>query len=190
MPRILVVLAPGAEEIETMSVADILVRADCEVCIAAAAELQVRGSRDLPLAADRLLAEVTDQVWDAVYIPGGMGSATFCSEDAAVQDLITRQLASDRLLAIICASPTALLPQGLAKGRHLTCYPALRDRFADIATWHDEPVVVDGNLVTSQGPGTAIRFGLVLAALLVSSTKADEVAAALLTDPSRRRSLS
>lgn len=188
MPNVLVVVAPGAEEIETLAVADVLVRGGCEVVLASSAPSPVRGSRGLPLAATTTLEAVAGRDFDCVYLPGGMGSAQTCRDDPRIQDLIARQLAGPRILAIICASPIALLPRGLAKGRTLTCYPDLKDQFAGLATWRDEAVVIDRNLVTSQGPGTAIALGLALVSLLVSRTKAEEVAKGMLVkDGSWRR---
>ncbi len=191
MARVLVALAPGAEEIETLAVADTLVRAGCTVSVAAAAPtLSLRGSRDLPLAADALLSELADESFDCLFCPGGMGSAEHCRDDPLIQDLLQRQLAGPGLLALICACPIALLPRDLCAGRRLTSYPALRDHFTDRAQWIDAPVVVDGNLITSQGPGTAIQLGLELARQLVDESTADAVATAMLVEPLSARSAS
>lgn len=185
MPTCLVILNPGAEEIETMAVADILVRAGVTVTVAASAENPLRGSRGLPMAADCDLASVANQAFDAVYLPGGMGSAEFARDSTAVQDVIERQLNGPGIMAIICASPMALLPRGLGAGRRITCYPALRDQIApQVGEWVDQKVVWDGNLVTSQGPGTAIDLGLELAARLTTPDTATEVAAAMLVNGS------
>jgi DJ-1 family protein len=183
MARALVVLNPGSEEIETMSVADILVRAGQEVCVAGSDGLSPLGSRNLPMRAERLLADVVHEAWDVVYIPGGLGSADFASANPAVQDLVESQLNSDRLLAIICAAPICLIPRGLCAGRTLTCYPGKRPELeAAGATWVDEPVVFDGNLITSQGPGTAMTLGFELAARLSGDVEnVKTVADAMLT---------
>lgn len=177
MPNCLVILNPGAEEIETLTVADILCRAGIEVTIAASAETTVAGSRGLPLSASTNLAEAAAQPWDVIYLPGGSGSAEYARDTAAVQDLIQEQLASGRIMAIICASAMALIPRGLGKDKRITCYPALRETLEpEVAAWIDEPVVWDGNLVTSQGPGTAMALGLSLAAKLTDATTAEQVA--------------
>ncbi|TVR43262.1 MAG: DJ-1/PfpI family protein [Planctomycetota bacterium] len=176
-PTCLVLLNPGAEEIETMAVADILVRAGVSVTIAATAGGAIRGSRELPLAADTTLPEVADDPFDCIYLPGGMGSADHACNDLAVQNIIAKQLAGSGILAIICASPKALLPKGLGKGRTVTCYPALRDLVEpEVGKWLDQPVVWDGNLVTSQGPGTAMELGFHLAARLCGVEVAQQVA--------------
>lgn len=177
MPNCLVILNPGAEEIETLSVADILCRAGVEVTIAASAEHTVAGSRGLPLSASTSLSEASKHPWDAIYLPGGFGSAEYARDNAAVQEVIETQLASGRIMAIICASPMALIPRGLGKGKRITCYPALRETLEpEVGEWVDEPVVWDGNLVTSQGPGTAMALGFSLAAHLTDAATAEQVA--------------
>lgn len=181
MTRVLVVLAPGAEEIETITVADVLVRAGCEVLVAHAAEAVCAGSRGIPLCGHCPLDAVLDQDFDLVYLPGGMGSAEYCRDDPRIQNLAERQLAADRYLAVICACPIALVPRGLSTGRNLTCYPALQETMTQAgATWHDQAVVIDGKLITSQGPGTAMALALTLARILAGDDTAAEVASAML----------
>jgi DJ-1 family protein len=185
MAQVLVVLAPGAEEIEAITVADVLVRAGQHVTIASTADtLVVNGSRDLPLAAHTTLDAVLREgrTFDLVYLPGGNGSAAVCREDERVQKLAAEQLAAGRRLGIICASVTALLPRGLGKGRTVTSYPGVRAQVEPhVAAWVDQPVVIDGNLVTSQGPGTALALGLTLARQLAGVEAATIVANAMLT---------
>jgi 4-methyl-5(b-hydroxyethyl)-thiazole monophosphate biosynthesis len=182
MARVLVVLAPGAEEIETVTVADVLVRAGCEVLVAHTAEEVVAGSRGIRLAGHLPLDQVLDQDFDLVYLPGGGDSAACCRDDARIQDLAQRQLASGRLLAVICACPIPLVPRALAHDRVVTSYPAVRDTVEPaVREWRDQAVVIDGNLITSQGPGTAMALALTLARLLAGEDTAADVAAGLLT---------
>jgi DJ-1 family protein len=181
MAQVLVVVAPGAEEIETIAVADVLVRAGQQVLLGGLGGTILRGSRNLPIAADRPLEELAGDAPDLLFLPGGMGSARACRDDPRVQDLLSAQLAAGRWTALICAAPIALLPRGLARGRRLTCHPGSRgDLVAGGAEWIDRPVVRDGRLVTSQGPGTAVALGLCLAALLASVPVAATVAAGML----------
>lgn len=182
MARILVILNPGAEEIETVTVGDVLVRAGQTVVVASStATPVVSGSRGLPLAAHTLLDLVLHETFDAIYLPGGMGSAQVHRDDARIQTLMQRQLAADRVLAVICAAPIALVPQGLCAGRQITSYPGVRAEVEPHArAWIDQPVVCDGSLVTSQGPGTALALGLHLAKVFAGGDVADSVAAAML----------
>lgn len=178
MAKVLVVVAPGAEEIELMTVADVLVRSGCEVTLASTtpAGEPIRGSRELPIAADCSLSAVIDEQFNAVYLPGGFGSAETCRDDPQVQSLIARQLASEDILAVICACPISLIPGGHAQGKRLTCYPALSEQLrAAGAEWIDQAVVRDGNLITSQGPGTAMDLAFTLAAELVDDATAAQV---------------
>jgi 4-methyl-5(b-hydroxyethyl)-thiazole monophosphate biosynthesis len=177
MGSVLVILAPGAEEIEAMTVPDVLVRAGQQVLVASTADTPVvRGSRGLPLAAHTLLDVVLERTFDLIYLPGGMGSATTCRDDARVQALAAAQLAAGRLLAVICAASIALVPRGLAAGRRLTSYPGVRAQVEPhAAAWLDQAVVTDGNLITSQGPGTALALGLHLAHILAGTDVATKV---------------
>jgi len=180
MPQVCVVLAPGAEETETVAVADVLVRCGCQVQIAALAAAQVDGSRGIPLGSHCPLEEVDQTQIDCLYLPGGMGSAERCRDDARVQRLIAERLVAERLLAIICASPIALLPGDHARGRRLTSHPSVKDQLVGGgADWVDERVVQDGCLWTSQGPGTAIEFGLALGGALGDAETAAAVADAM-----------
>lgn len=183
MASILVIAAPGGEEIELITVADIMVRAGHDVTIAATgSDTRYHGSRQLPMAADTTLDAVIDTSFDVLYLPGGGGSAETCRDDPRIQDLMERQLAAGRLLAIICASSIALVPRKLAAERRVTSYPAKRpDVEPAVGEWVDERVVVDGNLITSQGPGTAMELALTLVDRLDGPEAAADVAAALLT---------
>jgi 4-methyl-5(b-hydroxyethyl)-thiazole monophosphate biosynthesis len=178
MSSVLVVLAPGAEEIEAITVADVLVRAGARVVVASTTpELVVAGSRGIPLAAHTKLDQVRHQTFDVVYLPGGGGSAACCRDDPRIQDLAEAQLRSGRLLAVICAAPISLVPRKLCAGRRVTSFPGVRAQVEPhAAAWIDQPVVVDGNLVTSQGAGTAMACALTLAGLLAGSGVACQVA--------------
>jgi DJ-1 family protein len=184
MAHVLIVLAPGAEEIEAITVADVLVRANQEVLIASTTDIPVvRGSRGIALTAHTLLSTVLDRTFDLIYLPGGYGSAEICRDDVRVQNVIQSQLSAGRPLAVICASAIALVPRGLARTLSLTCYPGVRAQVEPhVGRWLDQAVVVDGNLHTSQGPGTAMAFAVHLARLLAGSEIALKVAKDMITD--------
>ena len=115
-----------------MTVADVLVRGGAQVTLAAAAtaDLSLRGSRGIPLAADVLLSSVQDDAFDLVYTPGGMGCAEACRDDPLVQRLLADRLAGSGDVAMICASPIALLPNQLCQGRRLTSYPTIAQQWS------------------------------------------------------------
>lgn len=185
MTEVLMVVSPGVEEIESLAAADVLVRAGLSVTVASGQDLTLRGSRNLPMAADCLLDEaILKRPWDLVYLPGGLKQAHFCRDDARVQQLLSKRLEAKAPTAIICASPISLLPLGLARGRRLTSHPSVREQLAGhCLSWVDDPVVRDGCLWTSQGPGTAIHFALCLAAFFAGRQTAEAVANTMLFDP-------
>jgi DJ-1 family protein len=178
MPSCLVILAPGAEEIEFVTVCDVLVRAGVEVVAASAGEQPVvRGSRGLPLCAHTMLDLVRGTTFDAVYLPGGKGSAEHHRDDARTQELAAGQLAAGRLLAAVCAAPIALVPRLLCAGRLVTSHPGSRAVVEPAAKqWLDQPVVEDGNLITSQAAGTTFALALALARRLAGPSVAARVA--------------
>jgi DJ-1 family protein len=178
MPSCLVVLAPGAEEIEYVTVCDVLVRAGVQVTAASAvAAPVVAGSRGIPLAAHTLLALCAGQTFDCVYLPGGLPSAQHHRDDPRTQDLIAGQLAAGRLLAVICAAPIALVPRRLCAGRTVTSHPGSRAVVEPAAgAWVDRPVCEDGNLITSQAAGTTMALALALARRLRGAEVAAQVA--------------
>ena len=182
MATVLVIVAPGAEEIETIAVADVLVRGGHAVSMASTTALTtVLGSRGLPLTAHTRYDDVAQAFFDVVYLPGGKGSAETCRDDPRIQDLAERQLTSGRMLAVICAAPIALVPRRLCAGRRVTSSPGVRAEVEpNCAAWIDQRIVIDRNLITSQGAGTAIELGLMLVELLGSPDAANQVANAML----------
>lgn len=185
MATCLIVLAPGAEEIECVSVGDVLVRAGVNVLVASAGEqTMVRGSRGLPLAAHGMLDLTPANDWDCIYLPGGIRAAEMHRDDSRIQDLVERQLVSGRYLALICAAPIALVPRRLCAGRRLTSHPGSRAAVEPhAAAWLDQAVVEDGNLITSQAAGTTLALALVLARRLAGAEIAAKVARDLLVHP-------
>lgn len=185
MPSCLVVLAPGAEEIEYITVCDVLVRAGVQVVAASAGEQpMVRGSRGIPLAAHTMLDLASGGDWDCVYLPGGTKSAETHRDDPRIQDLAARQLASGRILALVCAAPISLVPRKLCAGRRLTSFPGVRAVVEPhAAAWLDQPVVEDGHLVTSQSAGTTMALALALARRLSGPEVAAKVARDMIVHP-------
>ncbi len=180
MARVLVPFAEGVEEIEFVSVVDILRRAGAEVCMASLDGGPVKGRSGIVIAPDAALDEAKDRDWDLVVLPGGLPNAHLLRDDARVRDLVAGMHARRKQVAAICAAPTALAAWGVAGGRKVTSYPACREemeRLAPDAAYQDEAVVEDDVLVTSRGPGTAVLFALRLVARLFGEEKAEAIRA-------------
>ncbi len=174
-----VLLAEGFEEIEAVTVIDVLRRAGVEVTTLGTASRQPTGSHGMSLVADGLLADQADKTWDLVVLPGGMPGSAQLRDDPQVQALVTQQNAAGRRLAAICAAPIALSSAGVLDGRKATSYPSFADHLPE-TRYSNERVCVDNHITTSRSPGTALEFALNLVAQLTSQTRADELAAEML----------
>jgi 4-methyl-5(b-hydroxyethyl)-thiazole monophosphate biosynthesis len=174
--RVLVPLAEGFEEIEAVTIVDLLRRAGIEVHTASVGGLQVTGSHGITVAADMSLASAAAANYDMIVLPGGMPGADHLKKDARVLELLRRFAAEGRYTAAICAAPGVLAHAGLLQGRHATSFPGfLQADSAPGLKLSEAPVVVDGKVVTSRGPGTAIEFGLVLIELLAGASARQQV---------------
>ncbi len=180
MPRVLVPLAEGCEEIEAVTIIDILRRANFEVVAAGLTEGPVRASRGVTLVPDTTLDKVLHQEFDAIALPGGGPGAEHLRRDHRILGLLRKMAGAGKITAAVCAAPTVLAAAGLLDGKRATSYPGELDRH-DLpgTTLVADPVVVDGTVVTSRGPGTAMDFALALVELLDSRAKRDEVEARL-----------
>jgi 4-methyl-5(b-hydroxyethyl)-thiazole monophosphate biosynthesis len=178
--KVLVPIADGCEEIEAVCLIDTLRRAALEVTVASVDKLQVTASRGVKLVADALIADCKSQSYDCIALPGGMPGAEHLRDCAELIAMLKKQKTAGRLYAAICASPVvALQPHGLLDGVRATCFPSVRGKLNPSLAC-DDRVVVDGNCVTSQGPGTAIEFALKLVELLLGPQKAGEIAGPML----------
>lgn len=180
MPSVLVPLAPGFEDLEATTIVDILRRAGIEVITAGLIPGLVQGSRGMRVQPDADLDAVLTREFDMIVLPGGMPGSEHLKNDARIQALLKRHAAGGRYTAAICAAPMALAAAGLLDGRRITGYPGMVDKLPiPGAHYVGEPVVVDGKVVTSRGPGTAMDFALSLVELLAGKAKRDEVETAL-----------
>ncbi|HYX37439.1 MAG TPA: DJ-1 family glyoxalase III [Oligoflexus sp.] len=174
MSQVAVLLADGFEEIEAITIVDVLRRADVQVRTLALKDKTVRGAHGISVQADGLLEQDHGQNWDLVVLPGGQPGANTLRDDPRVASLIERQLGQNRKVAAICAAPIALGAHGMLKGRHATCYPGFEDQLRD-AKLSVDAVVVDKEITTSRGPGTAMSFALNLVEQLKGKQQADSV---------------
>ncbi len=180
MSKVLVPLAQGFEEIEAVTIVDVLRRADIDVVTAGLAPGMVRASHGMQLVPDTTLDAVLEQPFDMVVLPGGMPGASHLAGDARLLALLRRMAEAGKYVAAICAAPTVLAQAGLLRGKAATSYPGFLDRSpAEGMTYRTDAVVADGRIVTSRGPGTAMDFALKLVELLAGGAKCREVEAGL-----------
>ncbi len=180
MKRVLVPIADGVEELEAVAIIDVLRRGGAVVTVAGIDGVEVVASRGTKLVADLPLAECVNQEFDLVAVPGGMPGAERLRDCPELARLLKDQAAAGRLYGAICASPVVVLQHhGLLAGRRATAHPSFASQLPNQESVA-ERVVVDGNCVTSRGPGTAIEFALTLVALLFGEERAQEVASAML----------
>lgn len=167
MKAILVLLAPGFEEIEFTAPVDILRRLGISVVTAGVQGREVEGAHGITMQADTLLSEVKAGDFAGIVLPGGAAS-WLLRDTPAVLQLVGDMHAEGKMVAAICAAPIALEAAGVLSGRRITCYPA-EAVVADIPSAAEittEPTVTDGNIITSRGPGAALEFGFALGAYL------------------------
>lgn len=183
MVRVLIPLAAGCEELEAVTVIDILRRGGIEVTSAGlgARGTPVRASRGTVLIPDTDLDDALKQDYDMVVLPGGLPGANHLNDDPRIRELLQRMARQEKYIAAICAAPKVLADAGLLKGRRATCYPgALNARQLNGVNYQESPVVQDGTLITSRGPGTALDFALALLETLAGKVKRDEVETSLI----------
>lgn len=180
MPTVLVPLAQGCEELEAVTIIDLLRRAKITVITAGLDDKPVTASRGVVLMPDKQLDEILNQSFDMIVLPGGLPGADHLDHDPRIHRLLKELHAQGKYTAAICAAPKVLANAGLLAHRKVTSYPGV---FSSENKAHmnfiDTPVVVDDKVVTSRGPGTAMDFALTLIELLVGKTIRDEVEADL-----------
>jgi 4-methyl-5(b-hydroxyethyl)-thiazole monophosphate biosynthesis len=181
MASVLVPLAQGCEELEAVTIIDLLVRAGVEVVSAGLDGAPVKASRGVVLIPDTTLDEALQRHFDMVVLPGGLPGANHLNDDPRIQALVKKMAAEGRYTAAICAAPRVLANAGVLSGKRATSYPGTLDKMAlpDVE-YREETVVRDGKVITSRGPGTAMEFALTLIEALMGKGKRDEVAAGLL----------
>lgn len=174
MSKVNVYLADGFEEVEGLTVVDLLRRAGIETdMVSIMGRKEITGARKIPVLADKLFEEQDDP--DVIVLPGGMPGTLHLKAHEGLADLIRKADKEGKLLAAICAAPTIYGEMGLLEGKNATCYPGMEDKLLG-ANWQEQPVVVDGNFVTSQGVGTAIAFALTLVTILKDEETAKSLA--------------
>ena len=181
MPKVLVPLAQGCEELEAVTIIDLLVRAGCDVVTASLTEDRlITASRGVQLMAQASLESVLTDSFDMVVLPGGLPGADYLKQDKRILSLLQKMVAEDRYVAAICAAPKVLVQAGLLDGKKATSFPGVIDQFPGVNMQYiDEAVVEDGKIITSKGPGTAMDFTLTLIERLMGKDKRIKVEATL-----------
>ncbi|MFW5801101.1 MAG: DJ-1 family glyoxalase III [Spirochaeta sp.] len=173
-PQAVVLFADGFEEVEAVTPVDFLRRAGIETHMVGVPDRDVVGSRGIRMTTDYTLDELEGDV-QAVILPGGLPGASNLAADENVRALLKNQFASGRMVAAICASPAVVLgSQGFLKGRRFTCAPGKEKDVAD-GEFSEDRVVIDGNLITSRGAGTAAEFAIAVIRELAGDAAAQKV---------------
>lgn len=176
MINVLIPLAQGCEELEAVTVIDLLRRAGINVITAGLDEKPVRAARGTVLLPDTDLNAALKQEFDMVVLPGGQPGTDNLNADARIHPLLKHQAGKDRYIAAICAAPKILADAGLLEGRRATSYPgSLNPVQMKGVHYVESPVVQDGKIITSRGPGTAMDFALTLIEILTGKGKRDQV---------------
>ena len=174
MSKVNVYLADGFEEVEGLTVVDLLRRAGIETdMVSIMGRKEITGARKIPVLADKLFEEQDDP--DVIVLPGGMPGTLHLKAHEGLADLIRKADKEGKLLAAICAAPTIYGEMGLLEGKNATCYPGMEDKLLG-ANWQEQLVVADGKFVTSRGVGTAIAFALTLVTILKDEETAKSLA--------------
>ena len=180
MARVLVPLAQGCEELEAVTIADLLRRAGIEVITAGLDDQPVKTSRGVVLIPDTTLDEALNLEFDMIVLPGGLPGADHLDQDQRIQKLLKQMASENKFTAAICAAPKVLATAGLLDGKHATSYPGTLEKMGlKSTTLETNAVVQDGKVITSRGPGTAMDFTLALIENLAGSDKRKEVEAGL-----------
>ncbi|ADD67111.1 DJ-1 family protein [Denitrovibrio acetiphilus DSM 12809] len=175
MGKVIVVLADGFEEIEAVSVIDILRRADVEVCAAGVKDGNVKGAHGLIVKPDSTLEDIDEDDYDMIVLPGGAVGAENIGKSKDADDILRKFKKDDKYIAAICAAPKILADKGLLNGCMATSYPSFKDAVAKDSDYQEAIVVVDENIITSRGPATAAEFAFTLVELLVEEDTAEKL---------------
>lgn len=178
--KTLVPIANGSEEMEAVIIIDTLRRAKFDVTVASLTPGTIAASRGVKLVGDTTWDEINPSDFEMLLLPGGFGGTEAFLQHAGVQQAIKDFNAAGKWFGCICAAALALNEAGVLEGKRFTCYPGVEAKLPPHIQPVDEVVVVDGHLITSQGPGTAFEFALKVIAECGSPNLAEEVRAGLL----------
>jgi len=159
MPKMLVPLAEGFEEIEAITVIDVCRRGGIDVTIAGVTGMTIKGGQGIEVAADCLIDSVDINSYDMITLPGGLAGTLVLSESENVQSILKQMKEQGKYIGAICAAPLALHTADVLN-KDFTCYPSIENQIRLDGYHHDQSTIIDGKVMTSQGVGTAIDFAL------------------------------
>ena len=171
MPNALVILAPGFEEIEAITVVDLLRRASIEVTTAGLENNPITGSHDIPVISDVYYEDISHNDFDLLILPGGQPGTNNLKKNPLILEWIEDRFKKGKKIAAICAAPTVLHAAGITEGIELTSYPS-EEKFFSSSKYLKEAVVKHNTITTSRGVGTAIPFALAI----ITDLKGDALA--------------
>lgn len=175
MSKIGIFMADGCEEIEGLTVVDIVRRAKMEiVMISITGKKEITGSHEIVFHADALAEEVSFDELDGIVLPGGMPGTLHLGENAIVNQTIHKFAAEGKLVCAICAAPSVLGAAGILKGKRATCHPGFEEKLTG-AVISEDVVVMDENIITSRGMGTAIPFALAIVRYFMDDTAVEQL---------------
>jgi len=179
MPKVVIALADGFEEVEAISIVDVLRRAEVEVVLAGLHDGPVVSARKVKVIPDRNIDSVRADDYDMIVLPGGQPGSDNLNADERVRRLVKEFSQKGKMVGAICAAPYVLADAGIIEGKKVTSYPTYRERLGNVV-YQEEIVVEDGNVLTSRGPGTALCFGLAIVRRLAGREKAQTIQESML----------
>ncbi|MDY0327335.1 MAG: DJ-1/PfpI family protein [Arcobacteraceae bacterium] len=181
MSKIVVPIASGFEEIEAISIIDVCRRAGIEVIVAGVESWEVPGANKIEIKCDYLFEDIDFTDIDMIVLPGGWGGTNILASNELVQNKLKEFKQNDKYIGAICAAPFALHKAGVLNEKY-TCYPSVEEQIRINGYSDKNKVVLDGKVITSRGPATAICFGLEIVKILEGATMYESIKGGLLAD--------
>ncbi|MCK4674319.1 MAG: DJ-1/PfpI family protein [Gammaproteobacteria bacterium] len=176
MSHVLVPLAQGCEELEAITITDLLTRAGIDVTTCGLDDLPVKASRGTTIIPDTSIDKVQNMSFDLIVLPGGLPGSDNLRDNEQVQALIKKQVLENKYIAAICAAPKALAEAGILEGKTATGFPGVLAALSNNnITISENAIEIDGTVITSRSAGTAMDFALTLIELLEGKEKRNEV---------------